>query len=492
MPKIVQKKINPYNLVIFGAKGNLSKKKLYPAIYQLEKMHLIHPKTKIIGVGRANWNSNFYREIFFVAIKKKIKNFLEFSVWNRLREKLIFCNLDIEETKNFKKLKEIIELNSFITISYFATPPETFSNICYGLAKFKMNKKENRIILEKPFGTDYSSVKKTNEKILRYFQEEQIYRIDHYLGKETVLNLFPLRFYNSFFYFNWNNISIDHIQITLAEKIGIEKRWNYFDRIGQMKDMFQSHMLQILTMISMKKPNSMNVFSIRKEKVKILKSLKKMDIKNARNLISLGQYSSGYIDKKRVLGYLQEANANQKSQTETFFAAKIEIENSNWFGVPFYLRTGKRMPKKCSKIVLYFRNPFKFLKQKNKFFEQNKITIRLQPDEGVDIDIFSKIPNLEKNNFYKKVKLNANFNRIFKTKKYCSNSYEKLLLEVMKGNQSLFVGREEMEESWKWIDSLSEVISKKEKFLQTYPSGTWGPKSSFKILKKDKRYWNNS
>ncbi|CAL4043170.1 glucose-6-phosphate dehydrogenase [Buchnera aphidicola] len=479
------------DLVIFGAKGDLTRRKLLPALYQLEKNNQLHENTRIIGVGRANWNKFFFhsivKESLSVFMKDKINNFY----LKKLCTRLFFCNLDVNHIENFIKLKNILNQKNNIIISYFAVPPSIFGAICRGLGAIQLNTPPTRIVIEKPLGTCFKTSQEINNQVSKYFKEYQIFRIDHYLGKETILNLLTLRFANTLFFNNWDNKIIDHVQITIAEKVGIEGRWGYFDQSGQIRDMVQNHLLQILSIVAMSPPKNLNTNSIRKEKIKILRALRHINPINFNKNIILGQYSSGQLNGISVPSYINEDNANNNSNTETFVAMKVNIDNHRWSGVPFYLRTGKRLPIKCSEIVISFKKPIMNLfNDNNKRLSSNKLIITLQPNEGITLQILNKVPSLNSEHILNNIDLNFKYSDTL-DKNSLSDAYERLLLESMKGIQTLFVSREEVEESWKWIDTIIHTWDKKQKSPKLYTAGTWGPHESKKIIQQDGRIWHN-
>ncbi|CUR53437.1 Glucose-6-phosphate 1-dehydrogenase [Serratia symbiotica] len=480
----------PCDLIIFGAKGDLSRRKLIPSLYQLEKSGYIHPNTKIIGVGRANWDKKTYTKIVRISLETFIKENIDDKIWKILSERLDFCNLDIYNTKSFIKLSKMLDQKNRITINYLAMPSNTFNAICKGLGKAKLNYEPARLIIEKPLGKDLISCQLINHQVSKYFNESQVYRIDHYLGKETVLNLLALRFANSLFSSNWNNRTIDSVQITVAEEVGIEGRWSYFDQTGQMRDMIQNHLLQILTIIAMSPPVDLSADRIRDEKVKILRSLCSVNQKNINNISVRGQYISGFIQGKKVPGYLEEEGANKNSCTETFVSIRVDINNWQWAGVPFYLRTGKRLPIKCSEVVIYFKNPpINLFSNSYQPLLKNKLIIRLQPDEGIEIQILNKTPGLDHKHRLQSTKLDLSFYKTF-NQNYISDAYERLLLESMRGIQALFVRRDEIEEAWKWVDSVIHAWKKTNTIPKPYKAGTWGPVGSLIMITRDGRFWN--
>lgn len=474
--------IQSYDIVIFGAKGDLSCRKLIPALYQLEKKKILNQKIRIIGVGRANWNNKEYAKKVFKALNKFCNEPIDIKIWNIFKKKLHFCNVDVTNLKDFFLLKMILSQLINIKIYYFAMPPNTFNNICKGLGSINYNNKPHRIIVEKPIGTSLASSKETNQQLRKYFQEEQIFRIDHYLGKETILNLLALRFTNPIFYNIWNNTTIAAIKITVAEQVGIEGRWKYFNQIGQTRDMVQNHLLQILSLITMSQPKKLNANCIREKKIKVLKSLKKIKLKDISKNTIRGQYTTGVINGKLVTSYLNEKGSDKNSDIETFVLIKANIDNKMWKGVPFYLKTGKRLKSKKSEIVIYFKNiPNSVFKKNLNDNYKNKLIIRLEPNEGIEIQFFNKMPDINSNYKLINSKLNFNYTSIIKNK--ISDAYERLLLESMKNDQSLFVSQEEIETSWEWIDSIINSWKLNNMKVQLYPSGTWGPDFSNKNIK---------
>ncbi|BAO00569.1 Zwf protein [Candidatus Pantoea carbekii] len=478
------------DLVIFGAKGDLARRKLLPSLYQLEKATQMHVATRIIGVGRADWNKEEYIKVVREALENFMQEKIDETVWFNLSRRLDFCNLDVNQTSHFAKLGKMLDQKNRITINYFAMPPSTFANICKGLGNAKLNSKPTRVVMEKPLGTSLLTSQEINNNVGKFFEESQVFRIDHYLGKETVLNLLALRFANSIFINNWDNRAIDHVQITVAEKVGIEGRWSYFDKVGQMRDMIQNHLLQILSMIAMSPLSDLSADAIRDEKVKVLNSLRFIDHKNVLEKTVRGQYTAGYIQGKQVPGYLEEKGANKLSNTETFVAIRVDIDNWRWAGVPFYLRTGKRLPTKCSEVVVYFKSPqINLFKDSYTKLPKNKLTIRLQPDEGVDIEILNKVPGLDHKHKLQTTKLDLSYSQTF-NQSHLADAYERLLLENMRGIQALFVRRDEVEAAWSWVDSIINAWSVNADSLESYKAGTWGPISSMTMITRDGRCWN--
>lgn len=486
-------KNEPIDFVLFGTKGDLARRKLLPSLYQLEKAQLLHEGTTIIGVARQEHDQQAFCQIVKENIEKFSGDVLCEETWAKFVQRLDYVKIDITDTEAYGELVEHVDASRTM-VCYFATAPSLFGYICKGMASANMIDESVRVVLEKPIGHDLESSKVINDKVAEYFKERQIYRIDHYLGKETVLNLIALRFANSIFATNWDHNCIDHVQISVSESVGIEGRWGYFDSAGQMRDMVQNHLLQILSLVAMEPPTTLDADSIRDEKLKVLKALRPINVSNINEKTVRGQYSSGFVSGGEVPGYLEEEGANQKSRTETFVALKVEIDNWRWAGVPFYLRTGKRLPAKVSEIVIYFkRQPHNLFGASFTQLPPNKLVIRLQPEEGVEVTVMNKIPGLTSTGAMdlQKSKLDLSFSEEFSDRRI-ADAYEKLLLEVMIGNQALFVRRDEVEQAWTWVDSIIDAWTKCSEGPEQYQSGTWGPVSSIGLLAKENRAWYES
>lgn len=461
---------SPCDFIVFGALGDLSCRKLLPALYQLERADLLHPETQIIGCAR----ECLTRADYLNLTKNKIQSFLttaiDESLWHRFSAKLTYVQMDLSVLEDYIKLQNYVSDKT--AIAYCAIPAFLYANICRGLSLAGIIKDKTRIVLEKPIGHDLPSSIGINNEVAEFFSEKQIYRIDHYLGKETVLNLLVLRFANAIFSSNWDSRFIEKIEITVAEEIGVEGRWNYYDKSGQVRDMLQNHVLQILSLVAMEPPLSLSSEDIRSEKLKVLKSLKAIETSNIEEHVLLAQYGS---DNKSLLGYLEEEGANPNSKTETFVAIKAFIDNWRWSGVPFYLLTGKRLAKKQSEVVISFKKQAHniFGHQKNTL-SPNQFIIRLQPDEGLELRMMNKVPGLGETLDLNESKLDLSFNKLFNTPRI-ADAYERLLLEVMLGHQYLFVSREEIEYAWKWIDGIKNSWETKACPLYSYSSGSWGP-----------------
>jgi glucose-6-phosphate 1-dehydrogenase len=484
-----KKVFKPCDLLIFGALGDLSRRKLLISLYRLENANLLEPGTKIIGIDRHTHDNASFIEIASNSLQSFLNEKMDEAVWTRLSARLSYLKIDLTQLDDYKQLNDVLDTKSRVTVNYFAVSPLLFKNICQGLAKSGVLTDETRMVMEKPIGHDLASSKEINDEVAKVFTEKQVFRIDHYLGKETVLNLLALRFANSIFTTNWNHNTIDHIQITVAEEVGIEGRWEYFDKTGQLRDMVQNHLLQILTFIAMEPPVNLEAESIHNEKIKVLKALRPITLNNVEEKTVRGQYTAGYLKGQAVPGYLEEEGANTESTTESFVALRVDIDNWRWAGVPFYMRTGKRLQSKRTEIVVYFKQlPHNIFKDSFRDLPPNKLTIHLQPNEGVEIEMLNKIPGIDEHIKLKKTKLDLSFSEAFK-KSRIFGGYEKLVLEAMRGNPTLFLSREEIEQAWTWIDSIQNAWQNLNAAPKPYQAGTWGPVSSVALIARDGRSW---
>jgi glucose-6-phosphate 1-dehydrogenase len=476
-------------IVIFGALGDLSRRKLIPALYQLDQAGLLNSESRIVGVARQEQTVEELTAFVVENLTEFVKEGLDKDVLARFTSRLVYQQLDFKDTASYNHLATTLKGGNETRIYYFSTPPAIYGDITDGLNSAKIITDTDRVVMEKPIGNCLASSKVINDQVSRYFNENQIYRIDHYLGKETVLNLLVLRFANSLFTNNWDRNSIDHVQITVAESVGIEGRWGFYDDAGQMRDMIQNHLLQILSLLAMEPPADLSADSVRAEKLKAVKALVPINRLNVKEKTVRGQYSDGYLNGLPVPGYLNEEGANQKSSTETFVAIKAEIDNWRWAGVPFYLRTGKRMPAKHSEIVVQFKpQAHNIFKDSHVDLPANKLTIRLQPDEGVELQMMNKIPGISSKMQIQENKLDLSFSETYENQRVV-DAYERLMLEVINGNQSLFVSRDEVEAAWTWADSIIEAWQTSNEAPKAYPAGTWGPVASLSMIARDDRQW---
>jgi len=480
---------SPSEIVIFGALGDLSRRKLLPALYQLDNAGLLNEESRILGVARQETSPEAFVELVLENLTNFISEELNKETLERFLKRLVYQKLDFLDTDSYKDLAKTLRGGHDTRVYYFSTPPAIYGDIGKGLNEASLITAEDRVVMEKPIGHCLESSKVINDQVSQYFDENQIYRIDHYLGKETVLNLLVLRFANSLFTTNWDRNSIDHVQITVAESVGLEGRFSFYDGAGQMRDMVQNHLLQILSLLAMEPPADLSADSIRDEKLKAIKALVPITRLNVKEKTVRGQYADGFLNGVPVPGYRNEEGANKQSTTETFVAIKAEIDNWRWSGVPFYLRTGKRMPAKHSEIVVHFKKqPHNLFKDSYADLPENKLTIRLQPDEGVELQMMNKIPGIASQMNIHENKLDLSFSDTYKDSRVI-DAYERLMLEIINGNQSLFVRRDEVEAAWTWADGIIEAWKETNEAPKPYPAGSWGPVSSISLIARDDRQW---
>jgi len=478
------------DFVLFGALGDLAQRKLFPALYQLDRAGLLHDNTRILGLARQDVDEASFKEKTLARLKVRLaESERDEATIKQFFSKLEFMCLDFMTPEGYEQLKGWKDESEAPMLIYMATPPAIYGTIGANLRGSGCIERSTRVVVEKPIGHSLESSHEINSQLAEYFDETQLYRIDHYLGKETVQNLIALRFANNLFETQWNHKYISHVEITVAEKVGIEGRWGYFDKAGQLRDMVQNHLLQLLCLIAMDPPSNLSADSIRDEKVKVLKALKPVTPDQMDTNMVRGQYTAGNIDGKSVPGYLEEEGANQGSSTETFVAIKAEILNWRWAGVPFYLRTGKRMPQKVSEIIIHFKPaPHYIFDPDQKHIANNKLIIRLQPDEGVSLQVLTKDQGLDKGMRLRQGPLQLSFSQAFKTVRV-PDAYERLLWEFIKGNQYLFVRRDEVEWAWRWIDQVISGWGELGLAPKKYSAGSWGPVSSIAMTARDGRSW---
>jgi len=482
--------MKPCDFVMFGASGDLAKRKLIPSLYQLEKAELTASDTTVVAVSRREISTEDYVAFVRESMERFVEEPIDGAVWERFAKRLRYVRIDLREADQYNRLQGFVDPKRRETVHYLAVAPDLFGPVCEGLAAAGLAANGARVVLEKPIGTDLLSSRAINDAVGAFFREEQVYRIDHYLAKETVLNLLALRFANSILTTNWDHNTIDHVQITVAEEVGIEGRWGYFDQSGQLRDMVQNHLLQILTLIAMEPPTALDADSIRSEKLKVLKALRPITRENVEEKSVRGQYSAGFLKGGPVPGYLEEAGGNPASQTETFVALRVDIDNWRWADVPFYLRTGKRMTTKRTEVAIHFKRlPHNIFKGSYRKLPANRLIIQLQPNEGVEIEVLNKVPGLGQGLHLQRTMLDLSFSETFKNNRI-PDAYERLLLEAMRGNQALFIRRDEVEQAWTWIDSIQEAWRAQNEPPKPYAAGTWGPVAAVALLARDGREWD--
>jgi len=481
---------DPFDLVIFGGTGDLSRRKLLPALFHRDRDGQFTEDSRIFAVSRAEMD----REDFVSFVRDALAEHLpadEFDdeTWARFSQRLNYRSLDVTTPEGWDNLADDLgSAPDHVRVFYLAMLPSLYGSSATSLARAGVINERSRIVLEKPVGTDYDSALAINDEVGEVFAESQVYRIDHYLGKETVQNLSALRFANSLFEPLWCNAAVDHVQITVAEDLGTGNRANFYDRTGALRDMVQNHMLQLLCLVAMEPPISLNHEELRTEKIKVLKALRPITPENVKKVTVRGQYTTGAVGGELVKGYRDELEDDGPSDTETFVAIKAEIDNWRWSGTPFYLRTGKRLPRKASEIVVQYRPVgHSIFPADSGELEPNRLVIRLQPNEGVQLSIVTKEPGPGSFRL-RSLPLNLSFSETYPVR--YPDAYERLLMEVLRGNPALFMHREEVERAWKWIDGIIDSWADTGMEIQDYVAGTWGPTDSVRMLDRDGREWS--
>jgi len=480
-------------MVIFGATGDLTRRMLMPSLFQLYAAGLLSDEFTVIGFSRKEIDHYNFRKSMSEGIHDygDAEAFKE-SIWDKFKERLYYINAEFENLDSFLKLKQELQKHEKERktggnrLLYMAVPPAVLPNILDKLGQSGLNepvgeKSWTRIILEKPFGHDLESALELNQQVSKYFSEEQIYRIDHYLGKESVQNILVTRFANGIFEPLWNRNYIDHVEITSAESIGIENRGSYYDKAGALRDVVQNHLLQVMSYIAMEPPATFNPNSIRDESVKVFQSVRPIRIAEVENIAIRGQYTSSVLNGNKIAAYREEKNIEINSRTETYVAVKFHIDNWRWGGVPFYIRTGKRLPTKVTEIVIHFKStPHHLFKRREDIAESyNVLVIRIQPDEGILIRFAMKVPGAE----FKVQNVSMDFHYTDLKNEKLPNAYDRLLLDCMLGDSTLFIRADEVEASWKIIQPILDAWEKfKEIKIYGYPAGTWGPSCSDDII----------
>ena len=482
-------KVAPFDFVVFGGTGDLAHRKLFPALFRRFLDGQFSEPTRIIGVSRQVMEAEDYRATIGKALLRfsgcesgqgeAVKSFLGM---------IDYVSADAASAADLSEIGRILgDDPARVRAFYLATSPDLFGPIAMRLAQNGLVTPASRIIVEKPIGRDSESAARINDALGAVFTEQQIYRIDHYLGKETVQNLMALRFANALFEPLWNSAHIDHVQITVAESIGVEGRAAYYESAGALRDMVQNHLLQLLCLIAMETPASLQADAVRDEKLKVLKSLARIDEKNAAELTVRGQYRAGASNGAAVPSYAHEVK-NETSTTETFVALKIGIENWRWAGTPFYLRTGKRLPQRVSEIIVAFRHvPHSIFHLESGRISETRLAIRLQPDEGIKLWLMLKEPGPGGMRL-QHVPLDMSFAKAFDI--YAPEAYERLLMDVIRGNATLFMRRDEVEAAWRFVDPIREAWSHMEEGPRPYFAGTWGPAAAIALVERDGRSWN--
>ena len=484
--------VAPFDLVVFGGTGDLAARKLLPALYHRDQAGQLPKDARIIGVSRKPMPNDHYLDFVRESLKQYIaKEDLTEDIQARFLGRISYHSADAMVDDGWAELAAALnETQDHVRAFYLAVGPDLFTPLAQQIAKFGLVTDKTRVVLEKPLGKDGASAFAVNEAISKVFDETQVFRIDHYLGKETVQNLMALRFANRLFEPVWNSTHVDHVQITVAENIGVGDRAGYYDGSGALRDMVQNHMLQLLCLVSMEPPDQFNADSVRDEKLKILKALHPIDGGNAAALTVRGQYRAGADRGGAVPGYIEElrkAHPGSDSTTETFTALKVEIANWRWAGVPFYLRTGKRLAERVSEIVVTFRHiSHSIFDTAAGSIAPNRLVIRLQPDEGVTLQVMIKDPGPGGMRL-RSIPLDMSFAESFGVRN--PDAYERLLMDVMRGDQTLFMRRDELAAAWRWIDPIRAAWSAATEPPKSYTAGSWGPSAAIALIERDNRNW---
>ncbi len=490
LPKVA----GPCGLVIFGVTGDLSRKKLMPAIYDLANRGLLPPGFSLVGFARRDWADQDFAKIVHDSVKEHARTEFREEVWNQLAEGFRFVPGDFDDDQAFDALRQTIQDLDRLRGTggnhafYLSIPPRFFGNVIgqlkeHGLAQ-EGHDTWRRVVVEKPFGSDLTSAQQLNATLSGVFPPESVFRIDHYLGKETVQNILAMRFSNMLFEPLWNANYVDHVQITMAEDIGIGGRAGYYDGIGAARDVIQNHLLQLLALTAMEEPTSFDARSLHREKLKVLESVslpRRIDHGSAR-----GQYAEGWAAGVKVPGYHQERDIPDDSATETYAAIRLGVENRRWSGVPFYLRTGKRLGRRVTEVAVQFKKAphLPFHHAATETLTHNALVIRVQPDEGVTLRFGSKVPGTQME--IRDVNMDFAYGGSFT--EASPEAYERLILDVLLGDPPLFPRHEEVEQSWRILDPVIDYWADHGK-PEAYPSGTWGPSSADGMLARDGRTW---
>jgi glucose-6-phosphate 1-dehydrogenase len=478
-------------IVLFGGTGDLARRMLLPSLYFLDADGFLPEGFRIIATARAEMTREAFVEATARAVAERAApDKPDEAAWTRFAARLDYVACDATQAEGLAALKGALA-EARAAVFYLALSPTLYDKVCAALSGAGLAGPKTRIVLEKPIGRDLESSRAINAAVGAVFAEERIFRIDHYLGKETVQNLLALRFANSLFEPLWNNLTIDHVQITVAETEGVGDRWPYYDEYGALRDMVQNHMLQLLCFVAMEPPSDMEPDSLRNEKVKVLRSLRRFTRADAQNASVRGQYSAGISSGKEARAYAAERG--QESGIETFVALRADIDNWRWAGVPFFLRTGKRLPERRTQIAIQFKCvPHSIFDGDAKAdLSPNRLVIDLQPDEDIELTLMNKSPGLSEHGLrLQSMPLSLSLLKAYEGPGSRRRiAYERLLLDVVNGARALFVRRDEVEEAWRWIDGVADSWSEAGLAPKPYPAGSWGPAGAFALIERAGRAW---
>ncbi|SEP79066.1 glucose-6-phosphate 1-dehydrogenase [Solimonas aquatica] len=477
-----------FDFVLFGGGGDLAMRKLIPALYYRHRDSPDAQGWRVIAIGREALNDEQYRQ----RAEQHCRQYLpaaDFSeaAWQRFVPCLEYQRLDGTVPDDYAALAQRLQDPQRVRVFYLATAPSLFTAICGNLGAAGLVTPNARVVLEKPLGRDRASAQRINEDVGRVFAEEQIFRIDHYLGKETVQNLIALRFGNLLFEPLWNRAWVRDVQITIAETVGVEGRGEFYDNAGALRDMVQNHLLQLLCIVAMEPPANIEADTMRDEKLKVLRSLRPLSTDDVATRVVRGQYRAGAIAGKPVPGYLEEPGIPAQSRTETFVAIRAELDNWRWSGVPFFLRTGKRMSERLAEIVVNFRAvPHPILPNVAGSAAANRLVISLQPNEGLRLDLMAKVPGESMQ--IQPIPLDVAFAETYHMRPW--DAYERLIMDVIRGRLTLFMRRDELDAAWAWVEPIMQAWEKQPLPPKSYPAGTWGPTASSALLARDGLAWH--
>jgi glucose-6-phosphate 1-dehydrogenase len=477
-------------LLLFGATGDLAHRMLLPSLYGLHAEGLLPEDFKIVGAARSELTDEQYRSSAVEALKEHVPGgFYDPKTALLFSRRLSYVQMDATRPESFKRLIQRVDPAADLAI-FLSTAPSLFKSTIDGLASVGLTGAKVRLALEKPLGTDLTSSREINDAVVAAFPEERTFRIDHYLGKETVQNLLALRFANSAFEPLWNSAHIDHVQITVAETVGLEDRGGYYDGAGALRDMVQNHMLQLLALVAMEPPAEFDATSVRDEKVKVLRSLRPIQADDIANHLVTGQFGEGAVNGQPVKSYTDELG--KASSTETFVALKAHVDNWRWAGVPFYLRTGKRMAARKTEIFIQFKCvPHSIFASRGARTQPNKLLISIQPEENIRLLVMAKTPGLDRNGIrLREVPLDVGLADAFADHRR-RIAYERLLLDLIDGDPTLFVRRDEVEAQWNWIDGIRAAWSEAGLVPKPYGAGSWGPSAAIALTERDGVHWHD-
>jgi glucose-6-phosphate 1-dehydrogenase len=485
----LRRRPTPCALVIFGASGDLTQRKLMPALYSLAYRHLLPERFAIVGAARSEGTDDEFRERMKDAVQRFARDPFRQEIWDELAAGMRYCALEFSDEAGEDELAQVLrEVDGHRgtlgnRVYYFAVPPSAIEMLVREVSERREREGWVRLIIEKPFGHDLDSARHLNELITEHFDESEVFRIDHYLGKETVQNMLALRFANGIFEPIWNRQFIDHVQITVAESIGIEGRAAFYERAGAIRDIFQNHLLQLVAITAMEPPSDFTADSVRNEKVKVLRSLHTPGPKS----VVRGQYGRGFIEGEEVPAYREEDGVDPLSDTETFVAAKVYVDNWRWADTPYYVRVGKRLPRRETTIAIQFkRAPHPpFAEAAAEGLRPNVLLIHVQPDEGMSLAIGAKVPGLGVS--IRTVHMDFLYGSTFR--EGLPDAYERLILDAMLGDATLFTRADEIEEQWAIVDAITAAWKRDRPSFPNYAAGTWGPPSSDELVHRDGRSW---